>query len=61
MTSPGSKVMPEVMSAMSSRMEKSMYLVLDFCFTSPLTRSDRSRACGSGTASAVRIAGPNGA
>gem|GEM_PF-4026842 len=61
MMSPGSSVMPALMSEIRNGTLNSMCRVFEPCFFSPLTVSHRSSTCGSGISSAVTMHGPNGA
>ena len=61
MTSPGSSVMPDEMSAMSSGILNNMKRVLEFCFSTPLTVRRTLRSSGSPMSPAGTITGPNGA
>jgi hypothetical protein len=61
MMSPGSSVITALSWLTSAATVKTMFLVLECCTVTPLTRVSISRSCGSGTSAAVTRNGPTGA
>jgi len=59
--SPASRVISELMYAISWPTEKIIMRVVSCCMTSPLSRVVNVNACGSGMSEARTISGPTGA